>query len=168
MTETNSPKQEPREITYQEVADFFLAFADDKGETISNLKLQKLVYYAQAWFVANYEKPLFKGEFQAWVHGPVLPELYRTYKERGSSPIPTSRELEEVEKALDPAILEYLKEVARVYMPSGAYELELMTHQEAPWIDAREGLEPDEKGENVISLEAMKEYYGGKIKNQTD
>ena len=168
MKEIKTSHKQSKEPTYQEVAEFFLAFADDRGEAISNLKLQKLVYYAQAWFVANYGKPLFKGDFQAWVHGPVLPELYHAYKQQGSSPIPVSKTLEEVEANLDSNVVEYLREVARVYMPSGAYELELMTHQETPWLEARGGIEPDEKCENVIPLDAMKEYYGGKIKDKTN
>jgi len=167
MTEEITKKPEDKKITYKEVADFFLAFADDKGETITNLKLQKLVYYAQAWFLANYGKPLFDGDFEAWVHGPVLPELYHQYKEKGAAPIPTSHKLEDVEAKLDAEVLDFLREVAQVYMPSGAYELELMTHQEEPWIEARGGVGADEKCSTVISLESMQEYYGGKIKNQT-
>lgn len=162
---TEETAQNRHETTYQEVANFFLAFADDKGEPITNLKLQKLVYYAQAWFLANYGKPLFEGDFQAWVHGPVLPELYHAYKERGAAPIPSPMDLEKVEAQLNPEVIDFLKEVARVYMPSGAYELELMTHQEDPWIEARDGVEADAKCTTVISLQSMQEYYGGKIKN---
>lgn len=167
MTEPTQTNQQ-REITYQDVANFFLAFANDRGETVTNLKLQKLVYYAQAWFLANYGRPLFKGDFQAWVRGPVLPELYHTYKERGSAPIPTDVTMQEMEKQLDPEVIVFLKEVAQVYMPSGAYELELMTHQEYPWIEARGDLDPDAKCDTVISPDTMKSYYSGKIKDPTN
>ncbi len=165
MTETKTSKQTSKKVTYQDVANFFLAFADDKGETITNLKLQKLVYYAQAWFLANHKKPLFKGDFQAWVRGPVLPELYQTYKERGSTPIPADITMQEIEKQLDPEVIAFLKEVAQAYMPSGAYELELMTHQEDPWIEARGNLAPDAKCNVVISINTMRSYYSGKIKD---
>lgn len=165
MTEKKVKKQDKKPLTYQDVANFFLAFADDRGEVITNLKLQKLVYYAQAWFLANYGEQLFEGDFQAWVHGPVLPELYYMYKEQGSSPIKPPKSWDDIEQELDPEILDYLKEVAQVYMPSGAYELELMTHQETPWIEARGDLEPDEKCETVIPLDAMRKFYSEKIKN---
>ena len=69
-----------RQITHRDVAEYFLALANETGGTITNLKLQKLVYYAQAWHLANFDKPLFDAKFEAWVHGPVIPGLYEEYR----------------------------------------------------------------------------------------
>lgn len=151
-------------ITYSDVADFFLAFGNDKGEMITNLKLQKLVYYAQAWFLANFERPLFDEDFQAWVHGPVIPNLYDKYKGNGSSPIVESITLDAVKQKFPEDIFNFLNEVASVYMPHGAYELESMTHKENPWIDARKGFEPDQACDVVIPKDSMQIYYGQRIK----
>ncbi|MCK4553566.1 SocA family protein [Candidatus Parcubacteria bacterium] len=162
MTEQNEQK---KQITAKDVADFFLAKANSVGDQITNLKLQKLVYYAQAWHLANFNKPLFDEDFEAWVHGPVLPDLYHTYKERGSAPILTDLDIKVVAKRFDSDTINYLNEVASIYMPHGAYELELMTHKEEPWIDTRGECEPDEKCDNIISKESMKTFYESQIKD---
>jgi len=153
-----------KEITCQDVADYFLAFANETGDPITNLKLQKLVYYAQAWHLANYSKPLFKDDFEAWVHGPVIPALYFAYQEYGPSPIKSDERMKDVEKRFTLEAMELLQEVAEVYMPHGAYHLERMTHQEDPWNNARGHCEPDEKCENIISKESMEKYYAEKVK----
>jgi putative zinc finger/helix-turn-helix YgiT family protein len=70
-------------------AKFFLFKIDEEaGDVITPLKLQKLVYYAQAWFTAYFGKPLVTENCQAWIHGPVFPELYNYFKDKGYSPIP--------------------------------------------------------------------------------
>jgi len=158
-----------KKISHKDIADFFLALANETGDPVTNLKLQKLVYYAQAWHLANFDEPLFDDvEFQAWVHGPVIPELYEQYKEFGSETIRSDVTLSDVANELDAGTLEFLNEVATVYMPRGAYELELMTHREDPWVKARGTLALDERSDSIISREEMKSFYGEKIKDQGD
>ena len=70
-----------------DIADYFVRLANETGDYISNLKLQKLVYYAQAWYLAISDEALFEEDFEAWVHGPVIPELYQEYKSFGWRPI---------------------------------------------------------------------------------
>jgi len=157
-----------KEITYKDIADYLLALANETGEPITNLKLQKLVYYAQAWHLANYSKPLFKKDFEAWVHGPVIPELYQSYKEKGSSPIETDLELNKVEKRFNKKTLGFLEEFVSVYMPFTAYQLEQMVHSEDPWIKTREGREPDERCNDSIPKDLIMKFYGEKIKNKAN
>ena len=72
-----------------EVARYFLSLTDeDAGELISNLKLQKLLYYAQGFHLVIYGEPLFPETIEAWAHGPVVTSVYHQYKEYGSEPIP--------------------------------------------------------------------------------
>ena len=157
--------KEQKNITASDIADFFLAKANSTGDQITNLKLQKLVYYAQAWFLANFHKPLFDEEFEAWVHGPVLPKLYHIHKERGSSPIITDLDIKNVKQRFDSKTVDFLNEVVSAYMPHGAYKLELMTHNEKPWIDARGSCESDEKCNTIISKESMEKFYEAQLKN---
>ncbi len=152
-------------INSQDVADYILAFANEVGESVTNLKLQKILYYVQAWHLANFSKPLFDEDFEAWVHGPVLPNLYQQYKDFKSAPITTKLQEKNVEKRFQKKTLEFLQEVIRVYMPSGGYQLELMTHQEDPWVNARKGCKLDEGCNNVISKTSMQNFYGKKIKD---
>ena len=64
-------------ISCQDVANYFLSLCDeDAGDLISNLKLQKLVYYAQGFHLAISGEPLFDEKIMAWEHGPVIPQLY--------------------------------------------------------------------------------------------
>ena len=149
-------------LTCYHVANFFIKLANEAGSYISNLKLQKLVYYAQAWHLALHDTPLFEEDFEAWVHGPVIPALYREYKSYGWEPI-----LQDVEKPEFPESVEnFLLEVAEVYFACDAYELERMTHQEAPWIMARGKLSMDTPCNAIISKESMKEYYKARAEEE--
>jgi len=63
-------------VNYSVIADYFIGLSSVTGSLISNLKLQKPVYYADAWHLANCDKPLIQEDFQAWVHGPAIPALF--------------------------------------------------------------------------------------------
>ena len=74
--------------TAYDVAQFFLHLDNaNDGEGITNLKLQKLVYYVQGFFCALHDRPIFENNIEAWTHGPVVPDLYHHFKENGSAPI---------------------------------------------------------------------------------
>jgi uncharacterized phage-associated protein len=141
-----------------DIADYFIWIANETGSFISNLKLQKLVYYAQAWHIALHNNPLFEEDFEAWVHGPVIPSLYQKYKSFGWQPIS-----EDVAPMLPKDVLQFLDEVAEEYFACDAYELEQMTHAEDPWNWARGDLAPDEPSNEVIKKEWMKEFYGARV-----
>jgi uncharacterized phage-associated protein len=131
--------------------------ANETGSFISNLKLQKLVYYAQAWHLALHDNPLFEEDFEAWVHGPVIPSLYQKYRSFGWQPIS-----KDVAPELPNNISQFLDEVAEEYFACDAYELEQMTHAEDPWNLARGNLAPDAPSNEVIKKEWMKEFYGAR------
>ncbi|MGB3515575.1 MAG: type II toxin-antitoxin system antitoxin SocA domain-containing protein [Elainellaceae cyanobacterium] len=142
-----------------DIADYFISIANETGSFISNLKLQKLVYYAQAWHIALYDSPLFEEDFEAWVHGPVIPSLYKEYKSFGWQPI-----FKDAAPELSNDVCQFLDEVAEEYFACDAYELEQMTHAEDPWNWARRDLAPDEPSNEVIKKEWMKEFYGARVK----
>lgn len=140
-----------------DIAKYFLVLSDPKiGELISNLKLQKLCYYAQGFHLALYDKKLFPEKIEAWTHGPVVPELYRKYKKYGDGviPIPEKFDLEKY----DSQTQELLNEVNSVYGQYSAWKLRNMTHDEPPWCEAKES-------GKAISPSAMKEYFKTLIKN---
>ena len=141
--------------TAQKVAQYMIAFSHEHGDPISNLKLQKLLYYAQAWHLALYDKPLFKASIEAWVHGPVVLSVYRTYRQYSWQPIQ-----EEPEKVkLLSSTCEFLDEVMDVYGEFSAYQLEKLTHSEDPWRNARGDLPPDASSSVTISHISMRDYY---------
>jgi uncharacterized phage-associated protein len=145
-------------MTCFDIAEYFIWLANETGCFISNLKLQKLVYYAQAWHLAIRDEPLFQEDFQAWIHGPVIPDLYHRYKQFGWRPID-----EEVNPSLPENVFAFLEDVANEYFACDAYALEQMTHVEDPWLWAREGLPMDAPSNEVIRKEWMKEYYGSRV-----
>jgi uncharacterized phage-associated protein len=127
---------------------------EKQGET-STMKLQKLVYYSQAWSLVWDDKPLFEEPIQAWINGPVVPELYKTFQGEFSVKVCSkgdSKKLTDSEK-------ETIDVVLGGYGNKNAQELSDLTHRETPWQDTRKGLSPSERGESVISLTSIQEYY---------
>lgn len=139
-----------------EVANYLLWFSADHGDCLTNLKLQKLLYYAQAWYLALYDEPLFDQEIEAWVHGPVVPTVYHRFSNYKADPIP----VDSIPKArLSKKVQGHLEEILRVFGGFSAYQLEKLTHQEAPWRNARKGLPIDEASRSIISKNDMKRFY---------
>ena len=139
------------EIRVFDVAAYIL----QKKGTLSTMKLQKLVYYSQAWSLVWDEKPLFKEDIEAWSNGPVIRDLF--YYHRGRYEIDTveignPRLLDEEQRETVDAVLNY-------YGDKSAQWLIELTHLEDPWIQAREGLHPLERGDKIIPLDAMADYY---------
>jgi uncharacterized phage-associated protein len=129
-----------KEIAVRDACEFFIALAQDAGETLTHMKLQKLLYYAQAWHCGMFGKPLFAAKFEAWKFGPVCPEVYCQYKELGNAGIPFVGRYDEkdgclagVSKGFPPETLEFLNGIARDYMKYTAFQLSAMTHNEKPW-----------------------------------
>ncbi|WP_244215095.1 Panacea domain-containing protein [Pseudomonas sichuanensis] len=115
-----------------DVANHFLTLEGEAGE-ISNLKLQKLVYYAQGFSLALLGKPLFEDRIEAWMHGPVVPELYRCFSLHGSNPIPAPALFEPTMFSREQSRL--IAEVFAVYGQYSAWKLRQLTHEEDPWRD---------------------------------
>ena len=141
--------------TAAHVADYLLWASRERGEPLSNLKLQKLLYYAQAWYLALHDRPLFSDDFQAWVHGPVLPSQYHRFKAAAWMPI--AEPVDEPDLTAD--VKAFLNEILDVFGVENAVALELMTHRERPWIEARRGLPPDAPSTTTISKCSMRDFY---------
>lgn len=140
--------------TIFDVAKYFLSI-----ESMTHKKLQKLCYYAQAWHLALLNRRLFDGSFEAWVHGPVSPDLYREYREYGWEQIPKS---DTVKVAFEEESQGIVDAVYETYCPFDGDQLEAISHNESPWRDARTGLQDWEPSHNVISEDAMRQYYKAK------
>ena len=156
------------EITAEQIADFIIGFSNKSGELITNLKLQKLLYYAQAWHLANKHRSLFKEDFEAWVHGPVIPSIYHQFKSFSPSPILKEVDLDAIKKLLGAETVAYMEELLSVYLPFSAYELERMTHEEDPWKTTRGGLETSERCEVKIPTGLIEAYYASRITAQSE
>lgn len=123
---------------------------------ITAMKLQKLVYYSQAWSLVWDEAPLFDEKIEAWANGPVVPDLFNAH--RGEFTVREERfgnfsNLNEDQKETIDAVLEF-------YGAKTANWLSDLTHREDPWRNARRGLSDGERGNAEISHASMSEYYG--------
>jgi uncharacterized phage-associated protein len=141
------------------VADFVISFAQEHGDPVSNLKLQKLLYYAQAWHLAIFDRPLFDERIEAWVHGPAVPPVYGDFKQWTWQPIG----IEIAAPDLGHEISDHLNEIMDVYGELSAYQLEKLTHSEDPWRNARGGIPPDGPSNAIIPHEEMKQYYRARL-----
>lgn len=149
--------------TIYDVANWFLKHV----KNTTNKKLQKLVYYAYAWFLVfnnesadNIELKFFDARFEAWVHGAVCPDLYNKYKEYGSSNIP-QYDGELVDFSDDE--LDVLNQVKDVYGKFNGNELEYICHKEDPWKKARKHLKQYDPSNKKIRDEDIFVYYASKL-----
>ena len=119
----------PRLLYAQDAARYLLAHTDwEAGETISNLKLLKLVYYAQGFCLALRGEPLFGEVIQAWENGPVVPEVYQAYRHHAYNAIPAPSDLDPDEYL--PEDRELLDCILSTYGQLSATRLRDLTHEE--------------------------------------
>lgn len=150
-----------RPISANDVADWFINQVDRQAaDCVTPLEIQRLVFFAQAWYLANNGRAMFKEDFEAWATGPVEPSIFMRFEHLASSSIP------EIEGAREIGgdRLEVLKSVQDQY---GCYKnrklAELSREPGGPWENARRGLAPEAASSAVITKEAMKKFYGEKI-----
>lgn len=124
--------------------------------SMTAMKLQKLVYYSQAWSLVWEEEPLFCEPIQAWANGPVVPELFQAHKGQFKvHAIPQGDP-----DALSPQQAETVDAVLEFYGDKSSQWLSDLTHMERPWKDARRSCSEGASCNREITLEAMAEYYG--------
>ncbi len=142
------------------LADFILI----KYGPMSHLKLQKLLYYTQAYHLAYFDTDLIPENFEAWVHGPVCREVYNTlrdksilYSDVGFSGEHNPEDI--LSNSLTTDQMALIVDVNNELSTWSGIELETSTHSELPWISARTGLSPEAKSTTLISKDLMYEFY---------
>lgn len=119
------------------------------------LKLQKLLYLAQGYSYAFYDRPLFKEDLEGWVHGPVVRNVYDMFKNYQYNSINTNFEVKE----LDDEAKDVINYVIKNFGKYDVKYLEKISHEQEPWILSREGLDPDERSDKTISKESIANYF---------
>ena len=146
--------------TVNKIADWFLSQVNsDAGDSITPLKLQKLVYYAQAWHYTLFDTPLFEEEIQAWAHGPAVHSLYRRFESYARFQAINISALEITPTVFEAHTNELLNEIQALYGEHSGDYLEKLTHSETPWIEARGQISPQARCTTPISLNSMKVFY---------
>lgn len=145
------------------IARYFIFKNIKDKRSLSNKKLQKLLYYAQAWNLVLNNKKIFNNEIEAWIHGPAIRSVYKNYKEFGFNDVKDEIDTKEFEKNLSRSEIKVLNAVWEVYGKYDADYLEQLSHSEEPWIKTRNNLLPYEGSTRVIPTALMKNYYGRQI-----
>lgn len=150
------------------VANWFIQQSHKNDMIITPKKLQKLLYYAYAWGLVflnetsdDLRNKLFDGSFEAWVHGPVDSEVYQEYKIYGYQSI--DKNITDKIVINDETADNILNQVWKIYGQYKADELEALTHQELPWVNARKGLDPLTATNKAIDDDVMFNFYGAKL-----
>ncbi len=146
-------------LSCHNVARYFLTKVDkDSGDLISNLKLQKLVYYAQGLHLALYDEPLFAEPVEAWPHGTAIAVLYQAFKKYGDDAIEPPKDVDF--SIYNDRTRNLLDEVYSFFGQFSAWKLRNMTHEEDPWKNAPPN--------GIITHEAMKKYFRAWLKQNPD
>lgn len=152
-----------------DVCRYVIEYSNDKKYGISNLKLQKVLYFIQAYFLIEKDEPCFDERIEAWDFGPVVPVAYHEYKMFGSTNIPTMHSylhygsnIWDVERRqygkcnLKKNDQELINNVVDMFADYSATDLVRLTHNQDPW---REAYVPYEN--NEITINSIKEYFNG-------
>lgn len=135
------------------IARYIIRKYGDRGQTISNLKLQKVLYFVQAEFLASTGEPCFKDSIEAWPFGPVVPTVYRKYKVYSSAQIPVRAAsgmcfITQTDKKLIDGMID---ECAKY----SASQLCDITQRQPPWLDVYK----DDGVTREISNESIKKFF---------
>ena len=132
-----------------------VAFCQKHGDPISNVKLQKLLYFAEGWHLGLYSRSLFSEKIEAWPRGPVVYPVWKAYK--GKDRLPISKRVPM--PSVSAHVARHIADLMLEYGGLTAYSLEAMTQQEPPWREALEAAEDWVYSRNPISRETMQRHF---------
>lgn len=153
FTFSNSVNMKPNDV-------FALARAFLSIAPMTHKKLEKLCYYAKAWYLAIYDRNLISEPFEAWVHGAVQPKLYKKYKVYGFSDIPKEHNITNIPEEF----ISFANEIYSAYGHLSGDELERLNHMERPWKEARGDCKPWENCNSIITEDSMRYFYRERLK----
>jgi uncharacterized phage-associated protein len=141
-----------------ELSPYIIFYLKRKNISVNHLKLQKLIYYADAWHYVFNNSPLIKEHFEAWQHGPVVRNVWDYYKDKSIlyNPIPAPKK---ANLLVTEDQIQIINDVLDEYGKKTAYYLECLTHEEEPWKRARS------KANKIIEKNHMKQFYVSLIDN---
>lgn len=154
-----------KQVSPIDLSKYVIKYVNNMGHEVNHLKLQKLIYYTDAWHSVFIGKPLIIEDFQAWMHGPVVRTLWDYYKGESILNGVISYRDDPTDLMLDVTFeqMEIINDVLDEYGDKSSYYLECLTHDEYPWQHARRGYAPSDKCTNIIPKEIIKQFYEEKL-----
>ncbi|HET9947165.1 MAG TPA: type II toxin-antitoxin system antitoxin SocA domain-containing protein [Patescibacteria group bacterium] len=150
--------------TALQIARYFIKKSESEPDRakLTNLKLQKILYYAQGWYLANFKKPLFNDRIEAWKYGPAIRVVYQEFKNNGNAVIQENIEDWEI-KEIDKITKAFLDEVWNVYGKYSGSDLVSLTHSEIPYKEARDTIKEGDYSDIEISTLSMQNFFSEKL-----
>jgi len=141
-------------MTYSalDIAKYVIIHEHKENFEVSNLRLQKLLYFIQAIILCKTNVPCFSDDMEAWPFGPVIPSVYYTYRIFGNMNIILSEQ--ETMPIIDEATKLFIDNILKVCRRYKTFQLVEITHHQSPWIDAHKN---GSKG--IIEKSALKNYF---------
>lgn len=137
-----------------DIAGEIITTAAKMGTPVSNLKLQKILYYVQAKHLLETGNALFSDEILAWRFGPVVYPAFREYRVYATGVITKPSFVDYLKKVPEGIVKEYIEPIVQKYKNTSAWDLAMQTHGETPWVDFYE-----EGNTNVIPLDSIRDYF---------
>lgn len=136
-----------------DVAEYVLWYCENTlKKPITNLQLQKILYYIQGRYIGEHREPLFDNDMEAWSYGPVIPDVYYEYKSFISEPITGISP--QIQDLFEPNEFNLIQTVVRETYEMNVWELVKKTHKESPWINNyKSGLKEE------ISIDDLTEFF---------
>ena len=154
-----------KEIHGKEKIDIVVQYILSKNIDVTPMAIQKLLYYAQSFFRVLYGRMLFDDCCQAWVKGPVFPNVYQRYKGYGYAPIRDKNlEFESAKCKLSSDEILTIDCVVDAFGKYSGTVLSYFTHEEDPWKEARGHLGPEDPGSDIISTDSINKYFSNVVK----
>ena len=161
---------EIKQIDPTSLSKYIINRVHEMGHSVSHLKLQKLLYYCAAWHMVYFDgKQLISEDFEAWMHGPVIREVWNYYRDESVlyddiQPVNLGFDIRDI---LNDEQVEVIDDALEEYGKRSAYYLECLTHDEKPWREARRGYVSSDRCEETISKEIMRKFYGEMLYGET-
>ena len=149
-----------------DIANWFIAKREGIAGIMTNLKVQKMLYYSEAWTQVLLGKELFAEQIQAWSSGPVVPDVFYALKEHDWNEIPAPDS--QVVQGISPKVEGILKQVYDAYATEPEHTLELMAQEDAPWVKARGELCAEARCEVVIQKSEIRDLFREKCASDID
>ncbi len=163
------------DVDINSIANLWILLCNENETVISPLKLQKLLYYTQAWHWVYFDSAdIFTELPQAWVNGPVYPTIYERLKRIGiydnltKSNANITISLKDCVRNidLDKDQQDFFNALYKHYGLMSHDKLVFLTHSESPWCNARDGLLPFEPSQNIIPKDSIENYYSERLKRK--
>lgn len=142
----------------EDVALYVLNILSQDNKEISAMKLQKICFYIQSWYIAKNGRPLFKHDFQAWRYGPVSPRLYSYHRQKVTISS-NDNNIQGNAKNISKEDQKFIESIVKIYGRYTGLQLSDMSHKQDPWKNARAGISKDAPSQNEIKIDSIKEYF---------